>query len=166
VSSADPQPLTIEPLTAAAFAPFGEVIAASAAGQSFFINDDTAERFHALGSIDCDESGGHAMISLVRAQPRPLPFEIRLLERHPLGSQAFIPQSKAAYLVVVAESPTRRPRAFLATDGAGVNFRRGTWHHPLLALDVVSDFIVIDRAGEGDNCEEVELPSAYRVNVS
>jgi ureidoglycolate lyase len=87
-----------------------------------------------------------------------------MLERHPLGSQAFIPQSKAAYLVVVAKSLTHRPRAFLASGGVGVNFRRGCWHHPLLALNTISDFIVIDRVGEGDNCEEVALSAIYQID--
>ena len=156
--------MIVEPLTSAAFAPFGDVICSDASNQTFFINDGTAQRFHGLGNIDCSDQNGHPVISIVRAQPRSLPFEIRMLERHPLGSQAFVPQSMAGYLVVVAESPTHTPRAFFAANGAGVNFHRGTWHHPLLALDVVSDFIVVDRTGEGDNCEEVVLAAAYRLD--
>ncbi len=161
MSSSKANVLIVEPLTGAAFAPFGDVISAAASTQMFFINDGTAQRFHALGNVDCSDQNGHPVISVVRAQPRALPFEICMLERHPLGSQAFVPQSTAGYLVVVAESPTHAPRAFFAANGAGVNFHRGTWHHPLLALNAITDFIVIDRAGEGDNCEEVELATRY-----
>jgi len=154
--------LIIEPLSAQAFAPFGDVIATAAASRKFLINAGTAERFHALGQVDCAE-GGRPVISLVRAEPRALPFVIEMLERHPRGSQAFIPQSNALYLIVVAASPDERPRAFLAERGAGVNFHRGTWHHPLLALEATSDFIVVDREGEDDNCDEVELAQRYRI---
>jgi ureidoglycolate lyase len=155
--------LRVEPLTAESFAAFGEVIHIEAASLSYSINEGTAQRLHALGHIDCSADGGQPLISLVRAQPRPMPFAIRMLERHPLGSQAFIPLGKLAYLVVVAESPDAMPRAFLASDGQGVNFRRGCWHHPLLALDAVSDFIVVDRDGPGDNCEVATLSTAYQV---
>ncbi len=156
-----PTRLTIEALSAEAFAPFGDVISSDCAARQFPINEGTAQRFHALARVDCDAGGGYPLISLVRAQPRPMPFLIRMLERHPLGSQAFIPQSQRPYLIVVAESVEHPPRAFLASAGAGVNFRRGTWHHPLLALDQCSDFLVVDRGGDGDNCEEVALSRAY-----
>lgn len=161
MSASAPLRLTIEPLSAEAFAPFGDVIASDCAAQQFPINEGTAQRFHALASVDCDAGGGFPLISLVRAQPRPMPFLIRMLERHPLGSQAFIPQSQLPYLIVVAESVEQTPRAFLASAGAGINFRRGTWHHPLLALTACSDFLVVDRGGDGDNCEEVMLPRTY-----
>ncbi|MGQ0800969.1 MAG: ureidoglycolate lyase [Pseudomarimonas sp.] len=163
--TASPQQLLVEALTTAAFAPFGDVIAASSVTQTFLINEGTAQRFHALGQVDCAAENGYPLISMVRAQPRPLPFPIRMLERHPLGSQAFIPLSKSPYLIVVAISPNHRPRAFLAKDGEGVNFHRGTWHHPLLALDAISDFLVIDRGGEGDNCEEAQLDLTYLLNA-
>lgn len=156
-----PQALEIETLTAAAFAPFGELIAPEAAQQVFSINAGTCTRFHDLGVVACESEGGRAGISLFRAAPRTLPLAITLLERHPLGSQAFIPQSQAPYLVVVAQSPQTRPRAFLARAGQGINLRRGTWHHPLLALEATSDFVVIDRIGPGRNCDEVVLAQAF-----
>ncbi len=157
------QTLSIETLTPAAFAPFGDVIEAGAAALTYPINDGTALRYHALARVDCQSGDGHAVISLVRAQPREFPFVIAGLERHPLGSQAFIPMNATPYLIVVAASPDSPPRAFLARNGQGINFHRGTWHHPLLGLDAVSDFLVVDRAGEGDNCEEVALPQAWRI---
>ncbi len=152
-------PLAIEPLTAAAFAPFGEVIAFGAAARVYPINNCTTQRHHALAKVEV--GGGHALISLARAEPRMLPFAVTLLERHPLGSQAFIPLSRTPYLIVVAESPQHPPRCFRAVHGEGVNYRAGTWHHPLIALDTVSDFVIIDRGGEGANCDEVNLAQTW-----
>ena len=153
--------LPVEALTRAAFASYGEVIEADAAG-AIAINAGSAQRFHALAAVDTAHAGGHAVISVVRAQPRTLPFTVQMLERHPLGTQAFVPLDPALrYLVVVASAIDAAPRAFLATHGQGVNYSRGTWHHPLLALDRVSDFLVVDRAGPGANCEEVQLSQAW-----
>lgn len=158
------RPLAVEALTVAAFAPFGEVIEAAAAREAYPINNGTALRHHHVALVDCAAQGGEALVSLVRAQPRALPFDIVMLERHPLGSQAFVPLSPASrYVVVVAESPAHPPRAFLARGGQGVNYRRGTWHHPLVALDAATDFLVIDRGGEGANCDEAALPERWRI---
>ena len=85
-----------------------------------------------------------------------------MLERHPRGSQAFVPLSDAPYLVVVADDPSTPPRCFLAR-GQGVNFRAGTWHHPLLALERTSDFLVVDREGDDDNCDEASLAEAWMI---
>jgi ureidoglycolate lyase len=154
--------LRIEPLDADAFAPFGEVIEPAGAKQVYAINDGTAQRFHDLAALDCDSAGGRVILSLFRAQPRPLPFEVAMLERHPLGTQAFVPLDPATrYLVVVSQAPEATPRAFLAAGGRGINLHRGTWHHPLLALERVSDFLVIDRGGPGANCDEVSLPLVW-----
>ena len=158
--------LVIETLTPEAFAPFGDVIAAHAARRVFSINAGNTQRFHDLAQVQCIGDGGRVGISLFRAQPRALPFAVTMLERHPLGSQAFVPLSKALYLIVVSESPDATPRAFLARDGEGVNYRSGTWHHPLLALDAVSDFLVVDRIGPGHNCDEVALPEAWLLDIS
>jgi len=156
--------LRVEALTPDAFAPFGEVIEAASAQSVYLINEGTAQRFHALAQIDTGAEGGAAIISLFRAQPRALPFTVRLLERHPLGSQAFMPLSPYPYLIVVGSSADAAPRAFLAQPGQGINLHRGVWHHPLLALQASSDFLVIDRAGDGDNCEEAMLPAVYRID--
>src|SRR5689334_3843018 len=139
--------LRVEPLTREAFAPFGEVLEPASAQAVYEINADTAQRFHALARVDIAGADGHAVISLFRAQPRALPFRVETLERHPLGSQAFMPLGSAPYLVVVAAAPDVPPRAFLARPGQGVSFRPGTWHHALLALERESDFLVVDRAG-------------------
>jgi ureidoglycolate lyase len=158
--------LPVEALTRAAFAPYGEVIEADAGAATIAINEGSAQRFHALADVDTAHADGRAVISVVRAQPRALPCTVRMLERHPLGSQAFVPLDPAQrYLVVVAGAIDAVPRAFLATNGQGVNYRRGTWHHPLLALDRVGDFLVVDRAGPGPNCEEVQLAKAWVLDL-
>ena len=157
--------LALEPLTRAAFAPFGEVIEPESARKVFAINEGTATRYHDLAQIDCDGESGRPVVSIFRATPRALPFEVAMLERHPLGSQAFVPLGAAPYLVVVGTGPDDAPRAFLASQGQGVNLRRGTWHHPLFALERVSDFLVIDRGGEGENCEEIVLAQRYRIDT-
>jgi ureidoglycolate lyase len=156
------QTLLVEPLTAAAFAPFGDVIAPDSAKQVYPINAGTCLRYHDVATLDVSDRGGRALVSWCRAQPRALPFVVGLLERHPLGSQAFVPLSDRPYLVVVASAPDARPRAFLARRH-GVNYAKGTWHHPLIALEDVSDFLVIDRGGAGDNCDEVALAEPWLV---
>lgn len=157
------QALAVEALTREAFAPFGDVIEPASAAEVYAINAGTATRYHDMAAIDTTREGGRPILSLFRAAPRDFPFAITLLERHPLGSQAFVPLAPRPYLVVVATNPSALPRAFLACDGQGVNYRAGTWHHPLLALEAVSDFLVIDRAGPGTNCDEVVLEPSYRI---
>jgi len=143
--------------------PFGDVIEASDAVRHFPINDGYAERYHDLARVDVASGGGHALINIFRAKPRRLPFALRLLERHPLGSQAFMPLSPQAYLVVVAHAAEKPDsghlRCFRAAPGQGVNYARGTWHHPLIALHGLCDFLVLDRGGgDGDaNCDVYPL---------
>lgn len=153
--------LIVEPLTAAAFAEFGAVIAADAARKVYPINQGTTQRYHALACVDV--VGGRTAISIARAQPFALPLGIGMLERHPLGTQAFVPLAGTRWVVVVATSPEATPRAFLADRGQGVQYHRGTWHHPLIALDDGGDFLVVDRIGDGDNCEEVRLAQGWTI---
>ena len=150
----------IESLTREAFAPFGDVIEASDAMRHFPINGSTTERYHDLADIQLDAQG-RAIVSIFRAQPRTLPFAITMLERHPLGSQAFMPLNGRPYLVAVAPRgetfAADNVRVFLARGDQGVNYAAGVWHHPLLALGEVSDFLIVDRAGPGSNCDERDL---------
>ena len=156
----------IEPLTRAAFAAFGDVIEASDAARHFPINGGTTERYHDLVKIDLDEEG-RAIVSIFRAQPRSLPFTLTMLERHPRGSQAFMPLNGRPYLVAVAARAETFEaddvRVFLARGDQGVNYAAGVWHHPLLALGEVSDFLVVDRAGPGANCDERFLREALTI---
>src|SRR5215469_9326479 len=103
------QILHLEPLTRAAFAPFGDVIELTGA-RHFPINGGTTERFHDLAAIDVSEAGGRAIVSVFRAQPRAWPVEIAMMERHPLGSQAFVPLGDVDYAVVVAPADRKSTR--------------------------------------------------------
>ena len=152
--------IVARPLSREAFAPFGDVI--EAAGASFPINDGMCDRFHDQARMEF-VGDGRAGISVGYGRPYPLPHAFDLMERHPLGSQAFMPLGDAPYLVVVAPDPASPPRAFLARAGQGVSFRPGTWHHALLALERESDFLVVDRAGTAPNCDEVALPQPWTI---
>lgn len=149
--------LDVEPLSPEAFAPFGDVIETEGAAH-YSINEGTAERFHDLARIDIGNEGGRPVVSIVIGQPRPKPITIRMMERHPLGSQAFIPLQSRQYLVVVGDAPlSGHLRAFSAKGSQGVNYHRNVWHHPLLVLERDSRFLVIDRGGDGENLEEATL---------
>ena len=152
--------LNVEPLTPEAFAPFGDVIEALDSVNHFTINAGNTERYHDLANIDVG-ADGKAIVSIFRGQPRALPFTVVMMERHPKGSQAFIPMSGRPYLVVVADKNTKPEasdlRCFLAQPSQGVNYAKGVWHHPLLALRETSDFLVVDRSGPGANCDETRL---------
>lgn len=149
--------LPIEPLTRAAFQPFGDVIEADGA-EHFQINNGTTTRFHDLARVDAEAEGGHVLVNIFRARPLPMPLTVAMMEKHPLGSQAFVPLDAAPFLVVVAPPGDRVApedlRAFLTQGRQGVNYARGVWHHPIIALDRETDFLVIDRGGPGDNLAE------------
>jgi ureidoglycolate lyase len=158
--------LTPEPLTAAAFAPFGSVIEASDAAEQIDINQGHAVRYDALAAADCANGGGHTVLSLFRAKPLAEPV-LKVFERHPLGSQSFVPLGGKPYLVAVAPAGAFDPgavRVFRAEGHQGVHYGKGVWHHFLLVLED-SDFLVVDRAGPGDNCEEVTLAQADQIGV-
>ncbi len=145
------------PLTAEAFAPFGDVIEPGSATEVFEINQGYATRYDDLTELVARD--GRAGLSLFRAKPLPQPIRVRTMERHPLGSQAFVPLGGGDFVVVVAPPGSFDPariEAFLATNGQGVNFAPGTWHHFLITL-APQDFLVVDRLGEGPNCDELEL---------
>ena len=151
--------LSAAPLTAKAFAPFGDVIESE--GRAHYpINAVTAQRYSDLAKVDVTAAGGRPLISLLKAEPVARPLRLRLMERHPLSSQAFIPLSSTPFLVVVAppgKLDIEGIRAFLSNGRQGVNYRTGTWHHPLLALEQTSEFLIVDRGGEGNNCDEIPL---------
>ena len=153
--------LNIQPLDKAGFAPFGTVIETVGAKQ-ISINQGTTTRFDAMSGVDVKEAGGQPIISLFRGNRRLYPIEIHLLERHPLGSQAFMPLSQHDWLVVVANGNAAGDApdfstlvCFKASGIQGVSYDRGTWHHPLLTLQASQDFLVIDRQGDGHNLDEV-----------
>lgn len=155
--------MKIELLTKAAFAPFGEVVEMEG-GELITINQNFAQRFNNLAHIDIAHEGGSVNISLAAATPRPQPIAIKLMERHPLGSQIFYPLQDEPWLVLVCSDPHKIEtyRAFKASGQQGINYKRNAWHHPLLVLNA-GRFIVIDRKGPGNNLEEVSLTKEFQV---
>ena len=153
-----------EPLDPAAFAPFGDVLEAAGAPDRI-INAGLCGRFHDRARLDFGPSG-RAGISIFRAELRRLPLTLDLLERHPEGSQAFVPMSADGFLVVVAPDAGGQPgraRAFLTRPGQGVNVLRNTWHGVPTPLAGSGLFAVIDRIGPGANLEEHHLADPWTV---
>ena len=156
-----------EPLTAAAFAAFGDVL--DAAGPHRLINDGMCQRHDDLARLDIVD--GRASVAILSARTRQLPYEFSLVERHPMGSQAFLPLHQQPFLVIVAPDEgghPGQPRAFLTNGGQGINFHRGTWHGVLTPLGGPDQpdtalFAAIDRVGPGTNLEEHRYASAFRV---
>jgi ureidoglycolate lyase len=148
-------------LTAEAFADFGQVIELHGRS-SYAINEGSSQRFSDLAQLEAD-AGGRLALSIFQAKARQAPFLLDRLECHPLGSQAFMPLHRQSFLIVVSASkpdPNQADpallRAFLSDGEQGINFRRSTWHHPLIAL-ADGNFLVADRLGPGQNCEEIDI---------
>ncbi|MEP3436656.1 MAG: ureidoglycolate lyase [Hoeflea sp.] len=159
------QKLDLEPLTAEAFAPFGTVMDIDAA-EKRMINGGTTERFHALAMADTEAEGGRTILSLFRGQPRAFPYPVDMMERHPLGSQAFFPLTRRPWIAVVAldaDGKPGQPRAFLVPGHVGVQYAANVWHHPLIAVGQPADFLVMDRAGGGSNLEEAGYDAPYLI---
>ena len=145
--------LAVCSLSSEGFAPYGEVLDASGPPTNF-ANNGTIEVHRDIAGIDVAADGGRVCLSVVRAKGRALPFRIEVMESHPLGSQAIAPLGTASTLIVVAAAGPLDPdhiAAFRTSSRQGVNYRRGVWHHPLIALNSDGDFLIVDRAGEGEN---------------
>lgn len=158
-----------EPLTPGAFSPFGDVVCASEAAEERVINEGNTTRFHDLATLSLTGNHGTPLVNIFRSSPLPLPITLTMMERHPLSSQAFYPLSGNPYLVVVApagEFQESEIRVFKASSDQGVNYHPGTWHHYSLALNDTSDFLVIDRGGKDENCDEVDLLKPIIVDLS
>jgi ureidoglycolate lyase len=150
-------------LAPATFAPFGDVIEATGAHR--LINAGACRRYHDRARLDFAD--GRAGVSVFLAEPRPLPYRFDLVERHPEGSQAFIPMTQNPFLIIVAPDDGGRPGTPLAfvTDGAqGINLHRGTWHGVLTPLSAPGLFAVVDRIGPGANLEEYRWPEPWTVS--
>ncbi|MCA7086613.1 ureidoglycolate lyase [Cupriavidus sp. DB3] len=164
----EPLSLIAQPLSADAFAPFGDVIESDGRA-SIAINRGMCHRFHDLAEVDVSSDDGRPLINLFESQPYALPLVLTSFERHPLGSQAFIPLGDARFLVVVAPpGDTVEPhavRAFVTNGRQGVNYRKGVWHHSLIVTEGVARFIVVDRGGPGNNCDELELPGGATLRL-
>ncbi|MCV2869414.1 ureidoglycolate lyase [Defluviimonas sp. WL0002] len=153
-----------EPLSRTSFAPFGDVL--DATGDYRLINEGLCRRHHDLARLDF--GSGCAGISIFNAEPRGIPYEFDLVERHPEGSQAFLPMTEHPFLVIVAldeGGAPGRPRAFVTAPGQGINLHRGTWHGVLTPLRAPGLFAVVDRIGDGPNLEEYRYSAPWRVTT-
>ena len=152
------------PLNAEGFAPFGDVLEVKGM-PDLMINQGLCGRFHDRANLDFQ--GGRAGISIFDAQPRTLPYALDMMERHPLGSQAFIPMTDKPFLITVAQDSAGapgQPKAFLSSPGQAINFHRNIWHGVLTPLHTPGLFAVIDRIGEGNNLEEFTFDTPYTVS--
>ena len=161
--------LKLERLSREAFADFGDVIESQ--GRDWFpINNGTTRRYHHQGTVQIAGADGAAGISLAQGDAFNLPLTIVMLERHPLGSQSWIPTDGAPFVIVVAPNgpddlpDETRIRAFYAAQGQGVNYHLGTWHHPLMTLGRAGGFVVVDRIGTAPNCDERDLRQHYTID--
>ena len=157
------QEIKIRPLTKEDFAPFGDLLDISGEPDKI-INQGNCGRYHNRAGLDFID--GAAGISLFDAKPRALPYELKMMERHPLGSQAFIPMNYAPFLIIAAldnGGTPGLPMAFLSISGQAINFHRNVWHGVLTPLHGPGLFAVVDRIGEGANLEEVFFDTPYLV---
>jgi len=152
--------ITITPLTAKAFAPYGDVLEARGAPDKL-INAGKCGRFHDRAKVDVLEA--RVGISIFKADLRALPYTFDLIEKHPEGSQAFIPMSDDPFLVIVSDGPETTPKAFLTDGTQAINFHRGTWHGVLTPLAGNGLFAVVDRIGETPNLEEHSFETPWVV---
>jgi ureidoglycolate lyase len=153
-----------QPLTAEAFAPFGDVLSVDG-DPDRLINQGLCGRYHDRATLDFGPDG-KAGISLFKAQLRSLPYTLDMMERHPEGSQAFLPMDTHPFLVIVAHDDGGKPgtpKAFLTDAGEGVNYHRSVWHGVLTPLAGNGLFAVVDRIGETPNLEEHWFEAPYQV---
>ncbi|MEM7197830.1 MAG: ureidoglycolate lyase [Pseudomonadota bacterium] len=148
-------------LNASDFEPFGDIIDTEGA-PDIIINQGRCGRYHDRATLDF--CAGNAGISLFHTDLVTWPITISVMERHPLGSQAFIPMSHAPFLVVVAHDKVGMPdspKALMTAPGQAINIHRNIWHAPLLALHAPGLFAIIDRIGPESNLEEYILEQDY-----
>ena len=155
-------PISPIPLTQKEFLKFGDVLEVKNQGY-FLINDGMCKRYDRLSEVTNDEGIGKSSISIFRGQPYNFPIVVKLLERHPLGSQAFMPLHSNPFLVIVAEDMNGKPKipkVFLTNGKQGINIRKNAWHGVLTPILAECDFLVVDRVGPGSNLEEFILTKA------
>jgi ureidoglycolate lyase len=159
--------IVAEPLTRDVFAEYGDVIDMRGP-PPISINNGMTERYHDLARVEAAGENARTLISIFHGRPYSFPLKLQMVERHPLGSQAFIPLSPQPFLVVVChdgdEGPAL-PRAFVTRPGQGVNYPRGRWHAVLTPIGETQDFLVVDRGGDGDNVEEFHFTMPYEIHL-
>ncbi len=157
--------VTAKPLTRETFASFGDVIDFDGPN-TYPINAGRCMRHHDLAKVEATGPSARVIINLFRATPYDFPLRLSMVERHPFGSQAFVPLSPAPFVAIVcadtADGPGE-PHAFLTSPGQGVNYHRNTWHGVLTPFGAPQDFVVVDRGGDGSNLEEFHFSHPYEI---
>ena len=159
--------VTARPLTREDFAPFGDVLDTDWENH-FPINAGKCERYHDLATVEVEGENARVLISIFKGTPYEFPLVLKMVERHPLGSQAFMPLSPAPFLVVVClDTPDGpgEPHAFVTAPGQGVNYRRNLWHAVLTPIGASQDFLVVDRGGDGNNLEEHHFTEPWEIRL-
>ena len=135
------------------FKKFGDMITTNGI-KPLEINDGYAKRYDGIATLDAKKDNGESIISIFSALKRLFPMKVDMMEKHPLGSQAFIPMKETTFLAFVAPEGDKpdlnKVEAFIIPNGIGVNYNAGIWHFPLIATEDMN-FLVVDRKGEGDN---------------
>ena len=159
--------VTAIPLTRAAFAPFGDVIDTDC-DTHYPINQGKCERYHDLAKVEAAGENARVLVSIFKGTPYPFPLKLEMVERHPFGSQAFMPLSPAPFLVVVChDTPDGpgEPHAFITAPGQGVNYKRNLWHAVLTPIGEPQDFLVVDRGGDENNLEEHYFSEPWQIRL-
>jgi ureidoglycolate lyase len=142
-----------KPITKENFSNFGDMITTNDI-KPLEINNGYAKRFDGIANVNTSKDNGETIISIFSALKRSFPMKIDMMEKHPLGSQAFVPMKETTFLVFVAPKDNKpdlnKIEAFIVPPGIGVNYNPGTWHFPLISTENMN-FLVIDRKGSGDN---------------
>ena len=142
-----------QPINKSNFSEFGDVIITNDI-KPVKINNGYAQRFDGIANLDTKEENGETTISIFSALKRNFPMKIDMMEKHPLGSQAFIPMKETTFLVLVAPKGDKpiieKIQSFIVPPGVGVNYKAGTWHFPLISTEDMN-FLVVDRKGKGNN---------------
>ncbi len=147
--------ITIKPkkITRKNFQKFGDLISVKKK-KSININDGYAKRFDNLCRINTSSKRGKTIMSIFSAKKRKFPMNIKMMEKHPLGSQAFVPMNETTFLVFVAPKGkrpnTKKIESFIVPKQTGINYKPGIWHFPLISSKNMN-FLVIDRKGIGNN---------------
>ena len=135
------------------FSLFGDMISTKDA-KPIDINAGYAKRFDDLANINTSKDNGKTIVSIFSAKKRSFPMKIDMMEKHPLGSQAFIPMKETTFLVLVAPENDKpdlnKIESFIVPSGVGINYKPGIWHFPLIATEDMN-FLVVDRKGAGEN---------------
>ena len=159
--------IPVKPLTHESFAPFGDVLDTDCETH-YQINAGKCERYHDLARVEATGPNGRVLISIFRGTAYEFPLKLAMVERHPFGSQAFMPLSPQPFLVVVCPDEGQgpgTPQAFVTAPGQGVNYHRNVWHGVLTPIGKSQDFIVVDRGGDGSNLEEFHFSHPYEIRL-